>query len=59
MTLGIALIGCGQIAEAHCKAIDALATTDLVFAIDSDPDRARTTAERHGAPASDSNDRLS
>ena len=29
MTIGIALIGCGQIATAHLKAVTALATTDL------------------------------
>ena len=50
MTIGIALIGCGQIATAHLKAVTALATTDLVFTVDSDPDRAQSAAARHGAP---------
>ena len=50
MTLGIALIGCGQIADVHCKAITALATTDLVYAVDSDPDRVREAPDRYHAP---------
>ncbi len=50
MITRLAVVGCGQIAEAHCKAIAALAQAELHTAVDSDLDRARDTAQRHGAP---------
>lgn len=50
MSIGLALIGCGQIATAHCKAATALAATELIFAIDSDPDRAQQTAKEYDIP---------
>jgi predicted dehydrogenase len=49
MTVGIALVGCGQIAAAHFKAIAATAETRLVYTVDNYPERARSAAERHGA----------
>ena len=44
MPINLALIGCGQIASAHIKAANTLANTELLFAIDSDLERARQTA---------------
>ena len=41
MPINLALIGCGQIASAHIKAAHTLANTELLFAIDSDLERAR------------------
>ena len=50
MPIGLAIAGCGQIAAAHCKAVNALAATNLVFAIDSDRGRAEQTATKHNIP---------
>lgn len=49
MTTRLAVVGCGQIAEAHCKAIATLAQAELHTAVDSDLGRARDTAQRYGA----------
>ena len=50
MPINLALIGCGQIASAHIKAAHTLANTELLFAIDSDLERARQTAIDHNTP---------
>ena len=50
MPINLALIGCGQIASAHIKAAHTLANTELLFAIDSDLERARQTAIDHNIP---------
>ena len=50
MPINLALVGCGQIASAHIKAANALANTKLLFAIDSDLERARQTATDHDIP---------
>ena len=47
----MAIIGCGQIAEAHLKAITALSGAQLTFTMDSIEERARSAAERYGAPS--------
>ena len=48
--IGIAMVGCGQIAEAHLKAVASVAGARLVFAVDADADRARSASERYDAP---------
>ena len=45
MSIRMAMVGCGQIAEAHCKAIADLSQTQLLATVDSDS----TRAERLGA----------
>ena len=47
--VGIAMVGCGQIAEAHFKAVEAVPQARLVVAVDVDGDRAASAAERYGA----------
>lgn len=49
MTTRLAVVGCGQIAEAHCKAIASLPRAQLLAAVDSNLDRARDAALRYGA----------
>ena len=49
-SIGIAMVGCGQIAEAHLKGVGACERARLAFCVDVDPERARAAAERHGAP---------
>jgi predicted dehydrogenase len=46
--IGIAMVGCGQIANAHLKALDACNDAALAFCVDVDADRAKTAAESHG-----------
>jgi len=48
--IGVAMVGCGQIAEAHLKAVDALEGARLACAVDVEADRAESAAERYGAP---------
>jgi predicted dehydrogenase len=48
--IGIAMIGCGQIAEAHLKAVQALAQAKLVWCVDVIEAQAQSAAERYGAP---------
>ena len=50
MPINLALIGCGPIASAHIKAANTLANTELLFATDSDLERARQTAIDHNIP---------
>jgi predicted dehydrogenase len=45
------MVGCGQIAEAHLKAIAALDSAVLTFAVDIAEESARSAAERYGAPS--------
>ena len=47
--IGLALVGCGQIATAHMRAIAALENAQLVFTVDADLDRAREAADAFGA----------
>ena len=49
MTLKLAMVGCGQIAHAHLKAIQSLDNAELYYAIDADLERARSAAEQFGA----------
>lgn len=37
--IGIAMVGCGQIAEAHLKAVAAVEGAALTFAVDADAGR--------------------
>jgi predicted dehydrogenase len=46
--IGIAMIGCGQIAEAHLKAIQAIDGAWLVWCIDVVEAQAQSAAERYG-----------
>lgn len=47
----LAMVGCGQIARAHLAAVDELKDqVSLVWTVDSESDRARSAAEKHGAP---------
>ena len=46
--IGVAMVGCGQIAEAHLKGVDVVEGARLVFAMDVDAEKARSAAERHG-----------
>ncbi len=48
--IGVAMVGCGQIAEAHLTAVASVAEARLVFAVDADAERARSAAERYDAP---------
>jgi len=48
--IGIAMVGCGQIAEAHLKAIEAVDGAKLVWCVDVVADQAKSAAERYGAP---------
>jgi len=45
------MVGCGQIAEAHLKAIAALDSAVFTFAVDVVEESARSAAERHEAPS--------
>ena len=45
----LAMVGCGQIAEAHLKGIGGVDSAELTFAMDVDEERARSAAERYGA----------
>jgi len=47
--IGIAMIGCGQIAEAHLKAIQAISQARLVWCVDVVEKQAQSAAERYGA----------
>jgi UDP-N-acetylglucosamine 3-dehydrogenase len=47
--IGLALVGCGQIAKAHMRAIAALENAQLVFTVDADVVRAREAADAFGA----------
>ena len=47
--VGIAVIGCGEIAKAHLGAVARLETARLVATVDVDPDRAARAAEASGA----------
>lgn len=47
----LAMVGCGQIAEAHLKAIAALDSAVFTFAVDVVEESARSAAERHEAPS--------
>jgi predicted dehydrogenase len=47
--IGVAMVGCGQIAEAHLKAVAALAQARLVCTVDVDETRAHSAAEQYGA----------
>ena len=46
--VGMAVVGCGQIAEAHLKAIEACVGARLVFCVDVDFERAESAAKRYG-----------
>lgn len=48
--IGVAMVGCGQIAEAHLKAVASVGQARLAFAVDVDAEKARSAAERYGAP---------
>lgn len=47
--IGIAMVGCGQIAEAHLKAVDALDGANLVWCVDVVTEQAESAAKRYGA----------
>lgn len=47
----LAMVGCGQIAGAHLKAIAALDSALLTFAVDIVEESARSAAEDYGAPS--------
>lgn len=47
-TVGLALVGCGQIAAAHARAIGAVDGAELTWCQDVDAERARAVAERFG-----------
>ena len=46
--IGIAMVGCGQIAEAHLKAIQGCDGARVTWCVDVDPDRAKLAADRYG-----------
>ena len=46
--IGIALVGCGQIAETHLKAIQGCGRARVTWCVDVDPDRAKLAADRYG-----------
>ena len=48
--IGIAMVGCGQIAEAHFKAVQAVTGARLIWCVDMIATQAQTAAERYGAP---------
>lgn len=50
-TYGAGLIGCGVISSVHFEAIERLENVRLVATCDVVPERARQSAERHGAEA--------
>jgi predicted dehydrogenase len=45
--VGIAMVGCGQIAEAHLKAVAAVQGARLVCCVDSEAERAQSAADRY------------
>jgi predicted dehydrogenase len=45
--IGVAMVGCGQIAEAHLKAIEACEGARLAYCVDVDSARAQSAAERY------------
>jgi predicted dehydrogenase len=47
--IGLALVGCGQIADAHLRAIAKIDTAVLIRTVDNLPERAQQAAERYGA----------
>jgi len=49
MTIQLAMVGCGQIADAHFKAIASLKNAHTVATADSDIERARSAATLYGA----------
>lgn len=48
--IGIAMVGCGQIAEAHLKAVESLDGAQLVWCVDVVAEQAKLAAGRYGAP---------
>jgi len=49
--IGIAVIGCGQIAEAHLQAIAKVSDAELVAVTDVVEEKSRSVADRYGAKA--------
>ena len=49
MTIQIAMVGCGQIADVHFQAIASLKNAQLVATVDCELERARRAAETYGA----------
>ena len=47
--VGIAMVGCGQIAEAHLKAVQANENSRVVWCTDVDSDRAAEAADRYSS----------
>jgi UDP-N-acetyl-2-amino-2-deoxyglucuronate dehydrogenase len=45
--VGIAMVGCGQIAEAHLKGVAAVQGARLVCCVDSEAERAQSAADRY------------
>ena len=58
--IGIAVVGCGQIAEAHLMAIEATEGVCVTYCVDVDGDRAESAATRFGGEgfSTDLNDAL-
>ena len=48
-SVGMAMVGCGQIAEAHLRAIGRVDGAELVCAVDVFEDRAKKVVETYGA----------
>lgn len=48
--IGIAMVGCGQIANVHMKGVSACDGASLVACVDVEPDRAKKAADEFGAP---------
>jgi len=46
--IGIAMVGCGQIAESHLKAIEGCGRARVTWCVDVDPDRAKLAADQYG-----------
>ncbi len=53
MSIRMAMVGCGQIAEAHCKAIADLSQTQLLATVDSDSTRAERLGAQFNVPHAD------
>lgn len=45
--IGIAMVGCGQIAEAHLKGVAAVDGARLIYCVDSEAERAQSAADRY------------